>query len=122
MTEAELEIMETLWSKGEPIFLGELLDIFNARTKKDWKKQTMNTFLVKMQQKNLVEAVDGGRFKKYQPSITREDYLESASRAFLDRNYGGSFAKMLTTLNGGAKPDKREIEMLREILKGWEQE
>lgn len=51
MTEAELEIMETLWAKGEPIYLGELLEVFNARTNKDWKKQTLNTFLVKMQQK-----------------------------------------------------------------------
>lgn len=44
MTEAELEIMETLWAKGEPIYLGELLEVFNARTNKDWKKQTLNTF------------------------------------------------------------------------------
>ena len=122
MTEAELEIMETLWAKGEPIFLGELLEIFNARTNKDWKKQTMNTFLSKMQQKHLVEAVEGARFKKYQPTVTREDYLEEASRAFLERNYGGSFARMLTTLNGGAKPDEKEIEALRQVLKGWEQE
>ena len=122
MTEAELEIMETLWAKGEPIFLGELLEIFNARTSKDWKKQTMNTFLFKMQQKHLVEAVEGARFKKYQPAVTREDYLEEASRAFLERNYGGSFARMLTTLNGGAKPDENEIEALRQVLKGWEQE
>ena len=64
MTEAELEIMETLWAKGEPIYLGELLEVFNARTNKDWKKQTLNTFLVKMQQKNLVQAVEGARFKK----------------------------------------------------------
>ena len=122
MTETELEIMETLWAKGEPIFLGELLEIFNARTDKDWKKQTMNTFLFKMQQKHLVEAVEGARFRQYQPAITREDYLEEASKAFLDRNYGGSFARMLTTLNGGAKPDEKEIEALRQILKGWEQE
>ena len=122
MTETELEIMETLWAKGEPIFLGELLEIFNARTDKDWKKQTMNTFLFKMQQKHLVEAVEGARFRQYQPAITREDYLEETSKAFLDRNYGGSFARMLTTLNGGAKPDEKEIEALRQILKGWEQE
>lgn len=122
MTEAELEIMETLWAKGEPVYLGELLEIFNARTKKDWKKQTMNTFLFKMQQKNLVEAIDGERFKKYVPAMARENYLEKASRTFLDRNYGGSFAKMLTTLSGGGKPDEKEIEALRQILKEWEKE
>ena len=122
MTEAELEIMETLWAKGEPIYLGELLEVFNARTNKDWKKQTLNTFLVKMQQKNLVQAVEGARFKKYRPAVTREAYLEEASKAFLDRNYGGSFAKMLMTLNGGAKPDEKEIEALRQVLKEWEKE
>ena len=57
MTETELEIMETLWAKGEPVFLGELLDDFNVRTQKNWKKQTMNTFLIKMQQENLVTAM-----------------------------------------------------------------
>ncbi len=122
MTEAELEIMETLWAKGEPIYLGELLEVFNARTNKDWKKQTLNTFLVKMQQKNLVQAVEGARFKKYRPAVVREAYLEEASKAFLDRNYGGSFAKMLMTLNGGAKPDEKEIEALRQVLKEWEKE
>lgn len=122
MTEAELEIMETLWAKGEPVFLGELLEIFNARTNKDWKKQTMNTFLCKMQQENLVKAVEGARFKKYQPILTREDYLEEASRAFLDRNYDGSFVKMLITMNGDKKPDEVEIAALRQILKTWEQE
>mgnify|MGYP001117997484 FL=1 len=122
MTEAELEIMETLWAKGEPIYLGELLEVFNARTNKDWKKQTLNTFLVKMQQKNLVQAVEGARFKKYRPAVVREAYLEEASKAFLDRNYGGSFVKMLMTLNGGAKPDEKEIEALRQVLKEWEKE
>ena len=64
MTQTELEIMEALWAKGEPLFLGELLEYFNARTGKDWKKQTMNTFLFRMQQKSLVEAVGGGRYRR----------------------------------------------------------
>lgn len=122
MTEAELEIMETLWAKGEPVFLGELLELVNEKTKRDWKKQTINTFLFKMQQKNLVGAEEGARFKKYFPVITREAYLKEASRIFLDRNYGGSFARMLTTLNGGAKPGEEEIEALRQVLEEWEKQ
>lgn len=120
MTEAELEIMETLWAKGEPLFLGELLEEFNARTRKNWKKQTINTFLFKMQQENLVRAVEGGRFKRYLPAITREEYLEEATQNFLDRNYGGSCARMLTMLSGGERPDEKEIEALRQMLEEWE--
>ena len=88
-------IMETLWAKGEPVFLGELLDDFNARTHKNWKKQTLNTFLFKMQQQNLVRAIEGERFKRYVPVITREAYLEEATQIFLNKNYGGSCAKCL---------------------------
>ena len=120
MTEAELEIMETLWAKGEPLFLGELLEEFNARTRKNWKKQTINTFLFTMQQENLVRAVEGGRFKRSLPVITREEYLEEATQNFLDRNYGGSCARMLTMLSGGERPDEKEIEALRQMLEEWE--
>ncbi len=121
MTEAELDIMETLWANGEPVFLGELLDDFNARTHKNWKKQTLNTFLFKMQQQNLVRAIEGERFKRYVPVITREAYLE-ATQIFLNKNYGGSCAKMLAMLSGGEKPDENEIEALRQMLKEWEKQ
>ena len=93
MTEAELDIMETLWAKGEPVFLGELLDDFN-----------------------------GERFKRYVPVITREAYLEEATQIFLNKNYGGSCAKMLAMLSGGEKPDENEIEALRQMLKEWEKQ
>lgn len=122
MTEAELDIMETLWAKGEPVFLGELLDDFNARTHKNWKKQTLNTFLFKMQQQNLVRAIEGERFKRYVPVITKEAYLDEATQNFLNRNYGGSCAKMLAMLSGGEKPDENEIEALRQMLKEWEKQ
>ena len=122
MTETELEIMEALWAKGEPLFLGELLEYFNFRTGKDWKKQTMNTCLFRMQQKSLVEAVGGGRYKRYVPLITREKYTADASRAFLDRNYGGSFARMFAALSGGEQIDKEEIRELRRKLEEWEKQ
>ena len=120
MTETELEIMETLWENGKPLFLGELLEDFNARTQKNWKKQTINTFLFKMQQEKLVKAIEGERFKRYVPLISREEYLDKATQSFLDRNYGGSFAKMFAMLSGGEKLDENEIEALRRMLEEWE--
>lgn len=120
MTEAELEIMETLWARGEPVVLGELLEDFNARTQKNWKKQTINTFLFRMQQENLVRAIEGGRFKRYLPVMTREEYLEDATQRFLEKNYGGSCARMLAMLSGGERPDENEIEALRRMLEEWE--
>lgn len=122
MTDGELEIIEVLWEWKKPMFLGELLESVNKRTQKDWKKQTLNTFLFRMQQKKIIKAIGGGRYKRYEPLITREEYMANASRTFLNKNCGGSIAKMLTALNGGEKIDKKEIEELKMMLEAWEKE
>lgn len=122
MTDGELVIMEILWEWKKPMFLGELLECVNKKIPKNWKKQTMNTFLFRMQQKKLVKVIDGGRYKKYEPLITKEEYMAEASRAFLNKNCEGSVAKMLTALSGGEKLDKKEIEELKMMLEVWEKE
>ena len=48
--------------------------------------------------------------------------MEEATQIFLNRNYGGSCAKMLAMLSGGEKPDENEIEALRQMLKEWEKQ
>ena len=52
----------------------------------------------------------------------REEYLERTTKTFLNRNYGGSFAKMLTMLNGGVRLDESEMKALRKVLEEWENE
>lgn len=120
LSDSELEIMEVLWKKGEPLTFGELLDYFDTCTDKSWKKQTLNTFLFRMKQKKLLQVTEGGRYKKYLPAITREEYRLSASKAFLNKNYEGSIVKMLTAFGGGEKLGKREIDELKQLLEEWE--
>jgi len=119
LSDSEFEVMEVLWEKNEPISFGELLDYLNNQAEKDWKKQTLNTFLFRMQQKNLLQIIADGRYKKYLPSMTKEEYKLAESRVFLDKNYQGSIVKMLTTFNGGEKLDKKEIDELKQLLEEW---
>lgn len=121
ISEGELEIMEVLWEAGEPMSFGNLLKGFNDRTGRDWKKQTMGTFLTRMQQKNLVEA-SGGTRKKYSPCVSREEHVRDASESFLDRYYEGSFVKLFASLNGGERLNTKEVEELRQMLEDWEKE
>ena len=120
LSDSELEVMEVLWKKGEPATFGELLNYFDTYTDKSWKKQTLNTFLFRMQQKKLLHVTEEGRYKKYFPVITREEYRMSASKAFLEKNYQGSIVKMLTAFSGGEKLEKREIDELKRLLEEWE--
>lgn len=49
LSDSKPEVMKVLWKKDEPMSFGELLDYFNVHTEKNWKKQTLNTFLFRMQ-------------------------------------------------------------------------
>lgn len=120
LSDSELEIMEVLWNKEEPLTFGELLNYFDTCTNKGWKKQTLNTFLFRMQQKKILQVTKEGRYKKYLPAITREEYKFAASRVFLEKNYQGSIVKMLASFNGGEKLEKSEIDELKKLLEEWE--
>jgi len=120
LSDSELEVMKVLWEKGEPMSFGELLDYFNVHTKKEWKKQTLNTFLFRMQQKNLLQITTEGRYKQYIPAMTREEYLLAESKAFLNKNYQGSIVKMFAAFNGGEVLGKDEISQLKQLLEECE--
>ena len=121
ISDSELEILGVLWEKGGPMTFGELLKGFNAKTGRDWKKQTLGTFLTRMQYKGQVEAFGGTR-KQYQPCISREKYVKEVSRKFLDKYYEGSFAKMFAALSGGDELDRDKSGELRRMLREWERE
>ncbi len=122
LSDSELEVMEVLWEKGEPMSFGEIFEYFSTHTQKGWKKQTLNTFLFRMQQKNLLEVKMEGRYKQYIPAMTNEEYKIAESKAFLKKNYEGSFVKMLSALNGGERLRAEEITELKNLLKEWEKE
>ena len=122
LSDSELEVMEVLWQKGEPMSFGELLDYFNVHTEKNWKKQTLNTFLFRMQQKNLLQIIADGRYKQYTPAMTREEYLMEESKAFLNKNYQGSIVKMFAAFSGGDALGKDEIGELKQLLEEWDKE
>ena len=121
ISDSELEILEVLWGKGGPMTFGELLKGFNAKTGRDWKKQTLGTFLTRMQYKGQVEAFGGTR-KQYQPCISREKYVKEVSRKFLDKYYEGSFAEMFAALSGGDELDREKTGELKRMLREWERE
>lgn len=122
LSDSELEVMEVLWKKEEPMSFGELLNYFDSYTEKSWKKQTLNTFLFRMQQKNLVQIITEGKHKLYIPAMTKEEYLLTESKAFLNKNYQGSIVKMVAAFNGSEKLEKDEIAKLKQLLEEWGKE
>lgn len=122
LSDSEYEVMEILWEKSEPIAFRELLDYFENNTGKNWKKQTINTFLVRLQHKGMLKAIENGKYKEYVPVITKEEYKMVETKEVLDRNYQGSIVNMLSAFNGGEQLGEDEIADLKQLLISWEKE
>ena len=54
LSKTEYEIMEYFWGMGDKYTFGELMKYFNENLDKNWKKQTLNTFLSRLIEKGLL--------------------------------------------------------------------
>lgn len=111
LTPAEEEIMAALWENGRWMTIHELIEHFSSLGK-DWKRQTINTFLVRLAKKGLI--VKNG--KKYIYAYTKEEYNALKASGILDSLYGGSLKDFVSALSGSHKLTPEEAKELKQYL------
>ena len=116
LTKSEEEIMELLWETDRKMSSKEILDHFNEHWGKDWKKQTLNTFLAKLLQAGFIDRISKDRKYLYVPLITRMEYKQKGAERFIRDSYSGSFMKFVSALSGGEMISKEEAEEIRKLL------
>ena len=113
LSEAERLIMEELWRLNRPVSVKELESIYSLK-EKDWKVQTISTFLTRMEQKGFVSFQKKGKTKFYFPLVTPEGADALEAQELLEHYYEGSFKKFLLALS-----NKRISEKEAEALEKW---
>lgn len=114
LSETEMEVMQIIWASGHPMTSSELLDIFARDKGKEWKGQTMATFLARLVEKGvLISTKQQGRTNIYEPCMSPEEYRSQEAKSLLKTLYEGSVKNFLTTLYDGKELTKDEIAELR---------
>ncbi|WP_421617777.1 BlaI/MecI/CopY family transcriptional regulator [Brevibacillus sp. TJ4] len=113
LSETELELMKVIWESEPPVTSTELLQIFAARGK-EWKGQTISTFLSRLVDKGVLESTRHGRTNKYVPLITPDDYKLAEAEHVLDGLYQGSVKNLIAALYDGDKLSDEDIEELKQ--------
>lgn len=90
MTDSELEVMEKLWDQEGAIKQSQLLALFEADGKV-WKRQTINTFLSRLEDKGLIKREN----RLVEPLYGREEYYSIQVKATINRMYGGMSKSIL---------------------------
>ena len=76
---------------------------------------TLLTLLTRLADKGFLAVEKLGRGNSYTPLISREDYLSSQSRSFVDRLCGGSMSVLASALCSSGL-SKEELAQLRQLL------
>ncbi|AYB46201.1 BlaI/MecI/CopY family transcriptional regulator [Paenibacillus lautus] len=113
LSDTEMELMEVIWECTPPVTSTELLALF-AQRGREWKAQTMSTFLSRLVDKGALTATRDGRTNKYTPRISPEDYKLMEAQHVLDGLYQGSVKNLISALYDGEKLSDKDIAELKQ--------
>ena len=119
LSDAELCVMEVLWSAGQPLTASEVADRVPAD--RAWSFATVKTLLSRLLAKNAVGPTKDGRRFLYSPAIDREPYVTAESRRFMTRLFGGKLSPLFARLAEDEALDDEDLArieaMIRELRK-----
>lgn len=112
LSDTEYEIMCHFWETEEEKGFSELMNYFQNEQDKIWKKQTLNTFLTRLIQKNLLQFKKVGNKKFYSVNMTKKEYEKFCAQEILNENYDGKLTNFLAALMGEVKIAELDEETL----------
>ena len=118
-TEAELEILTVLWSRG-PSTVRDVHENINQR--KPTQYSTVLKFMQIMTEKRLVRRNEKQRAHVYEAAQPREWTQQRLAGDLLQRAFGGSAKNLLMGALSSRKSSKKELAELRELLDQYEKD
>jgi predicted transcriptional regulator len=118
-TDAELEILTVLWSRG-PSTVREVHDTISKRRPAQYS--TILKFMQIMAEKGLVLRDEKQRAHIYEAAQPREWTQQRLAGDLLQRAFGGSPSNLLMGALSAKKASKQELTEIRKLLDDYEKE
>ena len=112
MSATEFYILKYLQSRETPATFSEIMTHFNEEEKKEWKKQTVNTFLTRLAQKGFLNIDKSGKRAIYIPSVSKKKYYEDYAQQIIEDSYEGSLKNFICAFTENHKLTSNEKEEL----------
>lgn len=74
LTESEKITMKSVWDLGDGVRLSHVRDHVNEKYQRNWKPQTVSTFLGKLVNKGYLEQYRDGRYYYYRILVDKHTY------------------------------------------------
>ena len=114
LSDAELEIMQVLWSADAAVTSTHVLSALKGLRK--WALSTLMTVLARLMEKGFLQCDRSTRVNLYSPLISAEEYSAMEGKSFLDRLCGSSLPNLVASLYNEKAIGAKEIDELRAFL------
>lgn len=111
LTTAEMLVMRAIWLEDHDLVLNEVVRDCNAAYGKDWKPQTVSTYLSHLVQKQFLRMDRNGKIYSYHPIVKAQDYMKYNVQNFVEF-WGLSPAEMMKNylqIRGSTKEERDEV-------------
>lgn len=116
LTPVEWEIMDYLWAADSECSFKNIMEYVNNTLHKNWKKQTLSTYLKNLQLLGLINADCSSKNFMYYSCFTKEEHIQKWTRQLISKHYENSIAKFISAFTGGQKLSKKDAEELKKLL------
>ncbi len=111
ISDAEVEVMKVLWADSPQTLPNIVTTVLKANA---WQYVTVKTLLQRLVKKGAIMRCGERRNYLYSPTVAEKQYLASASRNFLARNFNASPTEMLAFLVKHGEISKDELTQIVE--------
>lgn len=111
LSDSEMEIMQIIWDSEGPMTSARLMELFAHR---NWKAQTVSTFLTRLVAKGVLRMERQGRGNLYFPALTPEEYRQQEAKYVIDSMYHGDLLDFLSAFYGGERVSKDDLDTLKQ--------
>ena len=113
LTESEELVMKAIWDCNKEPVLSEVVEQVNGVYGKDWKPQTVSTFLAKLVRKNYVKLLRNGKIYTYKILITEAQYRRKLYQHHVSFWNHNNMSNFVTEMFDNGDLTKEDIAELR---------
>ena len=111
LTTAEMLVMRAIWLADHDMVLSEVVKACNAVYEKNWKPQTVSTYLSHLVQKEFLRMDRNGKIYSYHPIVKAQEYMKYDVQNFVEF-WGLTPAEMMKNylaIRGSSKEERDEL-------------
>lgn len=116
ITECEKIVMKCIWDNTDDLSMQDITEMVNTQYGKNWKTQTVSTFLARLVKKEYLRMYRKGRCFYYQALVDKDEYKDDVLKDYVKFWDGGSMSAFVCGLFGKSMLSKSDREELKKKI------